>query len=340
MYDTFHLFNYLPWELRNQIWNFAVRPGYRGAHVFRLYNPQNHEHPDGNINMLIPPSSYPELRDCRLAAPGGAKSWKDNNLSAYLIDGGLWAACKESRLVMERRFQCQKWRPLPRDDQERRDRQRMPREKTRDMPATGYFTGDDGVAHYFTVCPHRDLFILQPQDMNTINWGRPNLDIQIGSSWWGFHCLQNIAFEYNPEWGTQWADAFPPRRERDVIRQFVRMAIHLAGAPNIWIIDYNLTLTDDAVISENMQNTPQKGRSMAFYASGRRFVEAETTYLACGRGQCRYVEKVECGPRNLTSVLFVQEVKNEAAWIYRHSLERDEPSPCHVGLLAWDRRRV
>lgn len=162
----FHLFPFLPWEMRNRIWELAVRPLDRpSAHVFDVDCVMlDEERPEEGV-------SYSQLRDKRyqfdtkqkekdkqerrlalkegdiwvspirqdcfsinwvsidrgyisdtyqyhllsarvpaatLPAPGVAGS----NPSVYMVDGGLWTACKQSREVMKKAFNSDKWDKL------------------------------------------------------------------------------------------------------------------------------------------------------------------------------------------------------------------------------------
>lgn len=111
---TFHPFPKLPWELRNEIWKFSIRPLNRpSAHIFCVEErkPQDSEakeldvicspialwHGKYNLHITVPDQTM----SCGSSAPG--------NPSAYMIDGGLWTACKESRVAMERAFKHQMW---------------------------------------------------------------------------------------------------------------------------------------------------------------------------------------------------------------------------------------
>ncbi|KAK3397872.1 hypothetical protein B0T20DRAFT_470158 [Sordaria brevicollis] len=119
---TFHPFLKLPWELRNAIWELALRPLDRpGAHIFcieerKLENsgPKErdvvcgpipaHWHNEAvlgdasSLHITIPT----QIRGTGLFEPAG-------NPSTYMIDGGLWTACTESRAVMEKAFKHQMW---------------------------------------------------------------------------------------------------------------------------------------------------------------------------------------------------------------------------------------
>ncbi|KAK3956265.1 hypothetical protein QBC32DRAFT_394787 [Pseudoneurospora amorphoporcata] len=101
---TFHPFPKLPWELRHEIWELAVRPLDRpGVHVFCV---EEHEPDDSSVEEV-------EDRDksnLHFSVPAATMSAGPcGNPSTYMIDGGLWTACKESRAVMEEAFKHQMW---------------------------------------------------------------------------------------------------------------------------------------------------------------------------------------------------------------------------------------
>lgn len=122
---TFHPFRKLPWEIRNEIWKLSVRPLDRpGAHIFCL---ELRESKDGTAKECdvqhppIPvktihydhPGSNPGKNFIHITVPAKTlSSGPAGNPSAYMIDGGLWTACKESRAVMERVFNHEKWDPI------------------------------------------------------------------------------------------------------------------------------------------------------------------------------------------------------------------------------------
>ena len=104
---TFHLFPNLPWELRHAIWELAVRPLDRpGAHIFCL------EERDGFKFEVKQCDVICKLIDSKLQLSVPAKTMSaelDSNPSMYMVDGGLWTACKESRAVMEKTFKHRMW---------------------------------------------------------------------------------------------------------------------------------------------------------------------------------------------------------------------------------------
>ncbi|KAK3956284.1 hypothetical protein QBC32DRAFT_367031 [Pseudoneurospora amorphoporcata] len=118
---TFHPFPRLPWELRNEIWKFSIRPlDLPGAHVFCVEGRdlEDTEYKDCDVHCArIPLEPQPWKSDdhtddtfLHMAVPAKTlSSDPTGNPSLYLVDGGLWTACKESRAAMERAFRHQMW---------------------------------------------------------------------------------------------------------------------------------------------------------------------------------------------------------------------------------------
>ncbi|KAK4212127.1 hypothetical protein QBC37DRAFT_484030 [Rhypophila decipiens] len=157
MAQTFTLFSYLPWEVRNKIWHLAAnaRGSTPGAHFFHVYS-YNHELsvPESDDAVVVSSrthdivqrseqekeimgiprrvplyhtveksdlfgklyehtSSASNADNCRnealqnlhraTEAAGGIP-----NPSMFLVDGGLWTACKESRQFVKDRV-CPSW---------------------------------------------------------------------------------------------------------------------------------------------------------------------------------------------------------------------------------------
>ena len=109
----FHHFRRLPVELRLLIWEFAVRPRGRGVHYFSIVDMRKHS--DNPLRQLAVPDpadedevTYAVSAPMVPSSPGGC-SWTTRNCSVYLWDAGLWTACRESRSVLEKRFQPCAW---------------------------------------------------------------------------------------------------------------------------------------------------------------------------------------------------------------------------------------
>ncbi|RMJ17079.1 hypothetical protein BHE90_004625 [Fusarium euwallaceae] len=309
MAATFHQFGDLPFELRDQIWNLAVRPACPGTHVFKLSNREEAGALDKMRQMVLDEDHA--YADHQLIIPDSNES----NISTYLIDGGLWTACKESRRVMERRFS-----PV-----QKPEHRKLRLEE--DASATGYFVGHHGVPHYFTVLPHRDLFLFQVQDPTILNWNHIGFEIPLGSSVRGYQGRLNIAIEYKSEWGLQVGKVYPHHEDLDLVYAFIRMAIDTTTSYNIWLVDHNLRRKCDISASE-------RDEPVSFSARGQRLVEVQLHH----QDQWEYVKKVEVeegDSGNSDSMEFVRAV-DMAAINHWQCYESFNYPPCPIGLLGWD----
>lgn len=116
---TFHPFPRLPWELRNEIWKFSIRPrDLPGAHVFCVEERglEDTKYKENDVHCarisLEPHFDEPDDTFLHNAVPARTmSSGPTGNPSLYLVDGGLWTACRESRAAMERAFKHQLWDP-------------------------------------------------------------------------------------------------------------------------------------------------------------------------------------------------------------------------------------
>lgn len=109
MPTTFHGFPKLPPELRLKIWELAARSSQPGAHFFSVTN--RNDVPDGNEST----AHDIDLWGAHVfAAPIFATdcSLLNYNPSTYLRDAGLWTASRESRFVIETRFETRRWRQM------------------------------------------------------------------------------------------------------------------------------------------------------------------------------------------------------------------------------------
>ncbi|KAH7020200.1 hypothetical protein EDB80DRAFT_870791 [Ilyonectria destructans] len=335
MTATFDRFSDLPSELRDQIWSFALRTARPGVHIFRLYNSYKDDHAGAHDVVSL----HYYFNGHRLAAPLWDRyfdnidaKYSDRNVSTYLIDGGLWTACKESRLVMEKHFQSSEW-----NHQRKYKRKDLIGKECRhllNMPATGYFCCDGGAApHYFTVLPHQDLFVLQPESLDNIDWDRIKFDIPIGSTLKGFKGIRHLAIEYNPEWGIQMSKAEPHQADFPIVQTLIQAAFNADHAWKIWFIDHNLKRKKDSPVVE--ENTSCYDTN-AFYANDRKFVDVKCDYRATSLDNWRYIQQVGDGCRHESSIYFVRSLVEEI----NASMDLDDSgadeTPCSVGLLAWD----
>ncbi|KAI1408228.1 hypothetical protein F5Y13DRAFT_172891 [Hypoxylon sp. FL1857] len=287
MASTFHPFPRLPKELRDQIWDMAIRPDRPGAHFFSTVYGSNRkeETVDNHFMVIKTPLPYKVNSNFRIAAPGfpplsrTTLSWVANNPSMYLFDSGLWSACKESRSRMMWRVKPELWTRGALGEQFKGWPLHMfPDELIRDMPATGYFHAGEGV-RYFTVFPHQDLICIQPPEPKPFSLGRcfdVTSSAPFMSNYWGFTGRKNIAIEFSPEW-------VQPDLYQDLVNAILE---DMSYIDKLWFIDYRIRQRTDASIAKRL-GMPlgeflEKKASLhpstyrhVFYGSDRTFVEGD-----------------------------------------------------------------
>ncbi|KAH6973143.1 hypothetical protein BKA56DRAFT_676926 [Ilyonectria sp. MPI-CAGE-AT-0026] len=277
--STFHSFCDLPFELREQIWTLALRPDRPSAHCFTIFDAQEADELSA-LQSYAMHHKFPEY--CDLAAPRSNKSdiktisWTVSNPSIYLTDSGMWTACKESRDVMEKRFDTRTWRAnRPKDSADYRWDFQDPRH---DTPATGIFTSN-GETQCFTVIPKRDLFCLQPYNFNTVAWSSLTVSAQLFSYCHGFQ-LKHIAIEFDPKHDYH-VPPFPTAPQpmpvedyyihgefsKEVTDCFEEAAFSVPPDLRIWLIDPRLKRRPGVPFEEDKRHV--------FYNSSGRYVEIE-----------------------------------------------------------------
>ncbi|KAF4985820.1 hypothetical protein FDECE_16293 [Fusarium decemcellulare] len=326
MNGTLHRFGELPKELRDQIWNLAIRPNRPGVHIFKLCDTDEENVKKENVvnvqssswggSCLAAPSceKYADIGKIHNSS-NTALSLKGDNTSTYMMDGGLWTACTESRSAMERNFKFQEWI----EKESACDPWYVRREDKLDMPAMGCFPeGDSGNKWFFTVLPHRDLFVLQHPTL-ALRWD--HIWLPFGSKLDMYHGIENIAFEYNPEWG---AEAETAEKRPDIIWNIMDAIFDLYYGTKIWFLDHNLRRKRGA------STRGQSGEGVTFYAGDRRFTEV--------KDDAEGWEYVNQEPGRTSSMGFVWEIQlaRDDHWTeYDYDTGGVEPS-CEVGLLGWE----
>lgn len=287
MATEFHLFPFLPWELRDQIWKLAIRPDLPGAHIFRVSDADDHETSDDNDSyrcaksLLAAPQCLPKSVDFTPAAPAAATiSWTLNNPSTYLIDSGLWTACKESRLAIEQVSQARAQREglwsLKELAKFREKRGRF------DLPETTTFAtcSRGSKRRPLPVFPSKDLVILQSLDLSDLDWQ------DLEAVWDSFptyflhqgDCVRNdpsghMAVEYDPAWD---------RSDMSWIVDWTVSNTAPAGPFTLWFIDHRIKR------NPRYQATGLGDESQTvFYASERRYVQVHGRQLAGWAGHKR-----------------------------------------------------
>ncbi|KAH7237129.1 uncharacterized protein BKA55DRAFT_679375 [Fusarium redolens] len=242
---SFRRFPDLPKELREMI--------------FDLQKPEPNE--ESQTSIANPSAGHPPKHE--LASPLTSKyfpapdgSTGNSNVSTYMADIGLWTACKESRFIMEKDIRASR-QGLEHEAKQPYRRMR----NVEDLPAMGCFFGSS--SQRFMVRPLRDLFALQPANIDNIDWPTVARDIlkQLSPTGFGWHI--DIGIEWDREWGIrreeeQWGD------DLNVICD----AFHHIDA-HLWIIDHNLNMRG------NIDKNSREYRREAFYTCDRKLIEVD-----------------------------------------------------------------
>ncbi|CAH0059105.1 unnamed protein product [Clonostachys solani] len=112
---SFHFFPDLPYELRHQIWQQAIRPSAKKCSGIQHFSILHSNMKSGNTASkpkVLPSyrgvSTSCDKRTAFAAEIPGAEAIEANR-SAYMWDAGLWTACWESRQIILRHWEMKKW---------------------------------------------------------------------------------------------------------------------------------------------------------------------------------------------------------------------------------------
>lgn len=265
------------------IWNHAIRPDLPGVHIFGLHHATAAGDPDQlskeqSASLLPATKNTPTsmVAELRLSPPHGCQpyhadtthtgaraadpicesvSWAPNNPSTYLIDGGLWAACRESYLAIEEEF-CRR------------------ANKSGQAWSCCYV---DSAGRHVAVFPDQDLYILQPGDEITVaDWAALCLRADLRRPSAGYSLKEHtptgsrIALEYTPQ-GDSEAEGGSEPIIVETLSGLASQQLQLQPTPtDFWIINYGLRLKHYVPTRKEAE-----GRDLAiFYANDRRFVLA------------------------------------------------------------------
>ncbi|KLP12562.1 uncharacterized protein LW94_10298 [Fusarium fujikuroi] len=229
MASAFHLFSALPRELRLKIWEDAIRPDLPAVHTLRLHVPGSRVlgRPQDTIHFPRRRSAYrliSQTGNC-LSIPLWNKylavidSDSDFNISPYLTDVGLWTACHESRLTIQKHLK------------------NKPFQYTRFPSWKGYYISG-GPPLYLTICYSNDLVILKLDRFNFRKWGRETLG--------RLQDMRNIGIEYRHKWAIELYEEDERGTEADVLNRIDRFCRAVYYGTRVWIIDHNLRRKVDA----------------------------------------------------------------------------------------------
>jgi hypothetical protein len=247
-------------------------------------------------------------------------SWSRGNRSVYMIDAGLWTACRESRAVIERRFKVNEWEKEL--DQKHISTVEVIRDYP-DTPATTWFLSD-GEPQRCLVNPKTDLFFLLPFDPETTDW----------DSMWGlpfFSHMTRIKYGVNhvaldsdmisSDWDGPWTKCAIRAVSGDIGHWLT----------NFWFVDYSL---------QRKANVPSSKNRRQFYGHGCVFTEVcrhdKDWYRPPdwdehkGTGVSGFLYKMECQVTNLLNKVEMPSPKYQP---FDYRSQRNLPL---VGVLAYE----
>ncbi|KAF4997966.1 hypothetical protein FGRMN_3486 [Fusarium graminum] len=320
--STFHQFPDLPRELRDMIWNFVIRDDRPGVHIFGQYDPNKKNMPESRplFSAHVKSKTY-SAPSWRNYFPAPDLNVSDMDVSTYLIDGGLWTACKESRLVIDKHFDQSSW-PDYFENLRRTHALRGTNDVFR-MPATGQFAR--GSLHCLTVFPNRDLFVLQLDSIEDLDWAAIGYDLPLGGCTLGWNGSRHLAIEYQQEWVEP-----SPHSNRHFINLFINAIFELEDkVERLWFIDHSLKRKADAPTFEEITN--YSSGMNAFYATDRKFLAIDCHSSMYG-GQMEGWQRI--APTSSDS--FVWELNHEIdCRVWEGEASDSMGYPCDIGLLGW-----
>lgn len=226
----------------------------------------------------------------------------------YLLDGGLWSACKESRLVMESVYRPKYWSKMSYEIMHpiyaESDKHRSGVKYNDQIPTTAYFiphaddsecttsasaSSQNSHAWFFTVYPGRDLFIL-PLDSLVYNWHGISEGGPLSLLYSGHTGLLNIGIEFDPWWnyargGTPDYDSYDPLifdTLYDLAKEIHERGCYDEGT--IWFIDHRLKRRPTSGAEGAMNEPKGEDGEVVFYAMDRKYTAVSRNWGEHGYG--------------------------------------------------------
>ncbi|KAF5629670.1 hypothetical protein F25303_10161 [Fusarium sp. NRRL 25303] len=319
MASAFHLFSALPKELRLKVWEDAIRPDLPAVHTLRLQVPGSRV-----LGRRRDTIHFPRRRSAyRLISQTGnclsIPLWNkylavidcdsDFNISPYLIDVGLWAACHESRLMMQKHFRN---KPL--------QYSRFPSRK-------GYYISG-GPPLYLTICYSNDLVILKFDRLNFRKWGRETLG--------RLQDMRNIGIEYRHKWAIEIYEEDERGIEADALNRIDRFCKAVYYGTRVWIIDHNLRRKADALPCDEKRGQDfWSCENVSFHGADRKFSSTGLEKGGDRLAHWEYINPVADGEHRKSSLYFADRLHE----LYEERYEGAEQQRTGAipGLLGWGR---
>jgi hypothetical protein len=280
-WSHFLLFRNLPGEIRNEIWDSAVRPARPGAHSFSYLDVRAAGWKKWRDAFAVRDISFSES-DWDVAGWLGAPAepcvhkfdWEARNDSMYMHDHGLWTACRDSRAAMLRRFRSEYWAPICKGFRDQARASLVVCEPP-EAPITARFLCA-GEHRFLTVLPRSDLFIIRPldrdgrmPDLHRLAAQTTLLSPRSGS------VVKNIAFRLPKDYchllDVAFARKDKNRKKRSMIARLVEsymqtVAAHgntSAIAENVWLINPKARIPEKA----------SRANRQVFFAEGHKYTQ-------------------------------------------------------------------
>ncbi|KAF4435488.1 hypothetical protein F53441_13496 [Fusarium austroafricanum] len=236
MFDSFHCFRNLPVELQTEIWSSAVRPVKAGVQIFSLssdHRSQSHgdgapEAPWADTYYLTAPKWAFGPKSSRFSAfDETTASWTKNNPSTYLIDSGLWNACRQSHRAMRDILGPTEPRAI--------------RMTVRCSHSNGEIDAPENVSFQqrnLIVSPSQDLFILQPDDPDMFSWSLFE-DVIPNNTAPGWLEIPHVGWQYHPSWASS-LHASSWIKSLDSLCCYIVYGARFGGLETLWLINYRI----------------------------------------------------------------------------------------------------
>lgn len=249
----------------------CIGPDGQGVHFFTIETCFDPSPEQSGISYELKPQHYnidgEEYETEHVAAPlfgaDSQRSWTENNPSTYLINAGLWTACRESREVMEKHFKTAFYREKRQESLKREPYCRGLRFYERDYkgaPGTGRFR-HNGEDWCFAVFPRRDLFCVQHSGKHPSMCFPPATWLFAGfgnctfaSARLGFDGVQPLAFEYDASWSFSSEgkddeiinEMSGQNNARGIFLNTLEDIVEGGSSPDLYLIDRDIRLKPDA----------------------------------------------------------------------------------------------
>ncbi|CZR46746.1 uncharacterized protein FPRO_12197 [Fusarium proliferatum ET1] len=191
-----------------------------------------------------------------------------------------------------------------------------------EMATSGYFGGTP--LEIVTVFPHRDLFVLQHNDLDKIDWGCLGFEASLALPREGFSGVDHVGIEYDRAWGDGYCI------DEDVNCTFLKACVE--ANYTIWFIDRYLKRKSQGPAFKEESDCSWKIN--AFYASDRKLLEIKD-YDDLFK-DWEYIGPVETEwyDHMHHSLSFVRQLRADLTDQYITN-DCEAEKPCVIGLLGW-----